>query len=170
MLRAASSLRAAFPAAGTGWVRRLATVRPLLPPLPQAPAGQAPEVALPQYDSQGDMTAVVFEGPRDLRVRRKPRPQLQAGTVSGEALAQTAERCGPAPPDLSRLQDAIVQVSLSSICGSDMHPWAGRGVALDKVPHPALLVCQLRRGSRSTILRPPARRGSPLATSSWGRW
>ena len=28
-------------------------------------------------------------------------------------------------------QDAIVKVGLSSICGSDMHPYAGRGVQLD---------------------------------------
>ena len=29
------------------------------------------------------------------------------------------------------LQDVIVKVTMSSICGSDMHPYAGRGVALD---------------------------------------
>ena len=29
------------------------------------------------------------------------------------------------------LQDVIVKVTMASICGSDMHPYAGRGVALD---------------------------------------
>ena len=29
------------------------------------------------------------------------------------------------------VQDVIVKVTLASICGSDMHPYAGRGVALD---------------------------------------
>ena len=29
------------------------------------------------------------------------------------------------------MQDVIVKVTLASICGSDMHPYAGRGVALD---------------------------------------
>lgn len=29
------------------------------------------------------------------------------------------------------LQDVIVKVTMSSICGSDMHPYAGRGVVLD---------------------------------------
>ncbi len=29
------------------------------------------------------------------------------------------------------MQDVIVKVTMSSICGSDMHPYAGRGVALD---------------------------------------
>jgi len=29
------------------------------------------------------------------------------------------------------VQDVIVKVTMSSICGSDMHPYAGRGVALD---------------------------------------
>ena len=29
------------------------------------------------------------------------------------------------------LQDVIVKVTMASICGSDMHPYAGRGVPLD---------------------------------------
>ncbi len=29
------------------------------------------------------------------------------------------------------MQDVIVKVTMSSICGSDMHPYGGRGVALD---------------------------------------
>lgn len=30
------------------------------------------------------------------------------------------------------MQDVIVKVALASICGSDMHPYAGRGVQLDE--------------------------------------
>lgn len=33
--------------------------------------------------------------------------------------------------DECSLQDVIVKVTMSSICGSDMHPYAGRGVVLD---------------------------------------
>ena len=29
------------------------------------------------------------------------------------------------------MQDIVVQIQVASICGSDMHPYAGRGVRLD---------------------------------------
>ncbi|KAK9834732.1 hypothetical protein WJX74_008783 [Apatococcus lobatus] len=53
------------------------------------------------------MDAVTFHGPRDMRVSRRPVPVLQQPT------------------------DIVVKVKLASICGSDMHPYAGRGVQLD---------------------------------------
>jgi len=36
-----------------------------------------------------------------------------------------------ASPCCIEVQDVIVKVTMSSICGSDMHPYGGRGVALD---------------------------------------
>jgi threonine dehydrogenase-like Zn-dependent dehydrogenase len=51
--------------------------------------------------------AVTYHGPRDFRVERVPDPQLSAPT------------------------DALVQVKLAAICGSDLHVWHGREVGLD---------------------------------------
>ncbi|DBA89487.1 TPA: hypothetical protein ACH3X1_004110 [Trebouxia sp. C0004] len=60
-----------------------------------------------QYSSEGHMSAVTFHGPRNIKVTKKAKPRLETPG------------------------DVIVKVTMSSICGSDMHPYAGRGVALD---------------------------------------
>ncbi|DBA74893.1 TPA: hypothetical protein ACH3X2_009225 [Trebouxia sp. C0005] len=60
-----------------------------------------------QYSPEGQMSAVTFHGPRSVKVSKKAKPRLETPG------------------------DVIVKVTMSSICGSDMHPYAGRGVALD---------------------------------------
>src|ERR1044071_2788141 len=53
------------------------------------------------------MRAITYHAPHDLRVERVPDPVLLAPT------------------------DALVQVRLSAICGSDLHVWHGRETGLD---------------------------------------
>ena len=58
-----------------------------------------------------------------------------------------------------------MQVGLSSICGSDMHPYKGAGVLLDQVS-----ALKRRPGDRAQALAElsPPPRVSLLGTSLWG--
>ena len=105
--------------------------------------------SLEKYDPQGGMSAVTFHGSRTMKVSKKPKPRLQTPKVrmqnpstcycySARIIPAIAmlDHCKPRSmqsccKDHCSLQDVIVKVTMSSICGSDMHPYAGRGVVLD---------------------------------------
>ena len=108
---------------------------------------QLASASLDKYDPQGEMSAVTFHGPRTMKVSKKPKPSLQTPGVcmpdpstfhcySAHLIpavlhhfkARSMQSCCN---DQCSLQDVIVKVTMSSICGSDMHPYAGRGVVLD---------------------------------------
>lgn len=102
-----------------------------------------------QYNPQGEMSAVTFHGPRTMKVSKKAKPRLETPGVSTcqlqlsaltVAVLQTicsivdgehATQCRNTVSRPHALQDVIVKVTMASICGSDMHPYAGRGVPLD---------------------------------------
>lgn len=48
-----------------------------------------------------EMDAVVIHGPHDIRVEKRPRPCLQDD------------------------HDAIIRVTISGVCGSELHPYRG---------------------------------------------
>lgn len=45
------------------------------------------------YEADGDMYAVCYEGPRDMRVRRKQKPDIQSSTVSTDVQLVNASHC-----------------------------------------------------------------------------
>jgi threonine dehydrogenase-like Zn-dependent dehydrogenase len=65
------------------------------------------DMAPQRYDSSGTMDAVTFDGPRNMHVKQKPKPKIEEDG------------------------DVVVKVTMASICGSDLHPYAGRGARLD---------------------------------------
>ncbi len=89
------------------------------------------------------MRAVTYHAPGDLRVERVPDPKLLAPT------------------------DALVAVTLSAICGSDLHVWHGREMGLDvgTVMGHEFLGIVLEVGAAVDTIRRGDRVVSPFTTS-----
>ena len=89
------------------------------------------------------MQAIIYHGPADFRIERVPDPQLAAGT------------------------DALVQVELAAICGSDLHVWHGRETGLDPgtVMGHEFVGQVVETGSAVTRFRPGDRVVSPFTTN-----
>ena len=70
-------------------------------------SGGASPGAITAFDAQRTMRAITYHGPLDFRVETVDDPKLRAPT------------------------DALVQVELAAICGSDLHVWHGRELGAD---------------------------------------
>lgn len=89
------------------------------------------------------MKAITYHGPQDFRVEKVAEPELRAPT------------------------DALVQVELAAICGSDLHVWHGRELGADPgtVMGHEFVGTILETGKDVTRFRPGDRVACPFTTS-----
>lgn len=73
----------------------------------------------------GPFTPIQFQQSNEALQNRPQHPTPQSLNYGGQRISCLSTLWW------EMLQDVVVRVKLASICGSDMHPYAGRGVQLD---------------------------------------